>query len=844
MKVIDIIESRERCAEAGWHAYDFLLDEPVSESLIKNLRTFGSLTYLPMLKKPFFKVESHYYIIKGILEDSFFRMAVHRDYLEELDRVKDFLKGVFMDINGNTIKYKDEAQKWAQAFPLGNGHMGAMVYGGIQKERIDFSENTFFSGSRSEDNHQENSSTFFYKMRESIKRGDYQAAHQDANSYIGVRNNYGTNLPVGYLTIESAIDTSEKGDYQRSLDLNTGIAKSSYSSSTQTINRRAWVSHPARIFVYEIKTYMPLSGYISYNNHNDNGSVSYRANGFTIKTQALEDMHCDTKVGVSLWGQGHVISDGIITATDAGIHFKNATKIILYVAMGTDFSMNGILESDPAKDLAALLDAAISQSLDELRQQHIDDVNRLMGRCFLEIIEDNNVKNQIIPFLFQYGRYLLISASRATSILPAHLQGIWNDNVACRIGWTCDMHLDINTQMNYWPAYVTNLSETTTPLFSWIANSLVPSGRRTTKESYGLAGWVAELVSNAWGYTAPYWAVPISPCPTGGLWIVTHMWEHYLFTKDEQFLRELAFPIFEESVCFFSEYVFLDENGFYTCGPSISPENSFLVEGKSYQISNGCTYEILMIRELFGIYVKACEQLDLQNTMYQKVSQILPLLLPYSIDEDGSLKEWSHSYPEADRQHRHTSHLLGVFPFAQITKEQTPDLVIAAQKTLEKKLYPKENWEDTGWARSLMMLYEARFANGEAALVHIECMLSKLLEKNGMIIHPPTRGADAFDNVYELDGNTGLTSCIAEMLVQSHADYIELLPALPNKWTAGKVTGLRARGNIEIDVTWADKQLKKVRLYSNENTTIKIRYGSSIKEVTLVAGVVDLANFS
>jgi alpha-L-fucosidase 2 len=388
------------------------------------------------------------------------------------------------------------------------------------------------------------------------------------------------------------------------------------------------------------------------------------------------------------------------------------------------------------------------------------------------------------------------------------------------------MHLDINTQMNYWPSLVTGLSETDEPLFHWIKEDLSKAGTVTAKESYGLDGWVGELVSNAWGYAAPYWASPIAPCPTGGVWVMMQMWEYYLYCEDLEFLKEYAFPLMESAVKFFDAYLFLEKDSqYYTCGPSISPENSFIYKGSSYQISNGCTYEILMIRELFSIYIRACVILNKPSTNLQhNIHAKLERLMPYRIKPDGTIAEWNHNLDVADTQHRHTSHLLGLFPFAQITPEETPDLCEAAKKTLQQKLIPMENWEDTGWARSMLMLYEARLRDGEKAYQHIKSMLNNLLEPNDMIYHPPTRGAGAFDHVYELDGNTGLTSCIAEMLLQSHKGIIHLLPALPKEWETGRISGLKARGNITVEIAWEKGKMQYAKLVSKQDKKVTVAY--------------------
>lgn len=766
------------------------------------------------------------------------------------------------------IKREKPAMRWGEAFAVGNGQIGGMIYGGVECERIDLSENTFFSGNADEKNNQENAAEAFKKMREYACKEDFVAVHEEAKKFIGVRQNYGTNLPVGNLWIQTGFSKESVENYERTLNLETGVASSEWEvlsreegkekhiECTETMEKRckvhtrAFASHVHKLFCYEMKAEKEILqlevGFQSQRELECGEYVRYNSDSIYFECKAREQMHSDGTTGTFLVGKANLYCDGRPTVTETGVKFQNASRLCIYLMMETDFeeicdSALVLTEEDYLKKRPRLQCALNRRlvsfeevSIDKLQDEHEKDMKELYGRVSLEI-EGDGIASEI-PLMFQMGRYLLYSSSREDSALPTHLQGIWNDNVACRIGWTCDMHLDINTQMNYWPAEVTNLPETVQPLFSWIENCLAVKGRQTARESYGLKGWVAELVSNSWGFAAPYWASPIAPCPTGGVWILTHMWEHYLSKQDRVFLEKEAYPLIKEAVEFFVDYLFEDGNGCLTCGPSISPENTFTVAGseKGCQISNGCTYEILMIRELFTIFLKASEILKKETKLTKKVRQDVKRLLPYQITEDGKIAEWSHSLPAVDSQHRHTSHLLGVFPFAQITPENKK-YAEAAEKTIQAKLYPEENWEDTGWARSMLMLYEARLRHPEEAWKHICKMLEKLLEPNGFIIHPPTRGAAAFDNVYELDGNTGLTSCIAEMLMQSHNGVIRLLPCLPKEWKRGHVKGLIARGGVSVEIKWSGRKCE-AWLTAKKSGVYTVAKGRKKWQVELKAG--------
>ena len=338
-----------------------------------------------------------------------------------------------------------------------------------------------------------------------------------------------------------------------------------------------------------------------------------------------------------------------------------------------------------------------------------------------------------------------------------------------------------------------------------------------------------------------------------------------MFTGDMEFLKNHAFPVLMKAVEFFIDYIFEDpDTGYLTSGPSISPENAFSVNDQHHTASIGPTYEIVLIRELFNEFIAACttlgyfvreqtqstrpeewqqserEQLQSPDTgillLLQRVTAAVDRLQPFAIGSEGELKEWNHEFEAEDPQHRHTSHLLSLFPYSQITPDQTPELANAARKTLELRLTPPESWEDTGWARSMLMLYSARLWDGEAAYGHIQAMQRHLVNPNLMVKHPPTRGAPSFADVYELDGNTGLTSCVAEMLLQSHNGELHLLPALPKQWDSGQVKGLRARGGLEIDIAWTDGVMTEATIHTDREALYHIRYGNKKSSIHITAG--------
>lgn len=754
------------------------------------------------------------------------------------------------------MKFTQEkpASRFAEAYPVGNGQMGAVIYGSFPVEKITISENTFFSGSKSRENHQPGAAKAFREMREQLCRGDYEAAHQTAKGFQGVRRNYGTNLPVGDVMLtyrmqtENGIQDAEERaenpkDYRRCLDYGCGLAKTELILNGNKICTELFASHPDHVLVWHMESKAALDVSIQWKPYHGNGRMTESGTGFFYSAKAIETVHCDEPCGVTLYGRCEILSNGSSKWSEGAADILGAKEITLYFFCQTDY--NALMRKAPEFTFGDVLNirddlekkgrAIRKEDYASIKMRHIEDVRRLMSRVELTM---EGEEAEEAAGLFQYGRYLLLSSSREDSPLPAHLQGIWNDDVACRIGWSCDMHLDINTQMNYWPADVTGIPEVLPPVVRWM-KKLAESGQQTARESYGFSGWAAELVSNAWCYSAPYWATAISPYPTGGVWLLSNLWDHENYIEDDKFLKEILYPLTQEAVRFFADYVFETEDGKLSSGPSISAENSFVFRGKPYQICNGCTYEITVIRELFCRYLEYSDKLRPEDSLVKRVRECLPKLPDFRIMDDGTLAEWPHDFPAHDPQHRHTSHLIGLFPFAQITPEKTPELAAAAGVSIRRKLTPYEQWEDTGWARSLLVLYAARLHDGEAAWFHVKSMMKELLEPNGMIYHPPTRGTvfdDDFGHVYELDGNTGLTSGIAEMLLQSHGGVIRLLPALPKEWENGYVKGLRARGGIQTEIFWKKGKITKFSLLSPKARECTVRYEGVTEVLPLKAG--------
>lgn len=723
------------------------------------------------------------------------------------------------------ITYKEPAKKWSQGCLLGNGFMGEVIYGGISKETIDLSETTFFSGEKETSVYKENAAKYFKQMKQEAINQNHAKVKELTKQFMGKRGNYGTNLPVGQLKLYFEGQNAD-AEYERVLDLNQGICQ----IQDGTTKKEAFSSYLDQVFCYQILNASKegIHFRVKFKGNQEASQVFIQENRLCFTCKALETLHSDGTKGVELLGVVKVsAADGEVIYHKNYIEVKNTHKAVVYLAMDTTFALE---EDKKTLDFDLLYQRTNYKEQDyaSLKERHITDFEGCMSRQYICIDQDEKTS-----LMHQFGRYLLLSSSRKTSKLPAHLQGVWNDNVACKIGWSCDMHLDINTQMNYWISESGNLSECHTPIFEWMEHAVIPNGRKTAELCYGKRGWVAELVSNAWGYAAPYWIESLSPCPASGIWTTSDYMEHYRFTNQSDFLKNRIAPVLTGAVEFFSSYIFLNEEGYYVAGPSISPENAFVKEKETFYASIGCTFEVLMIRELFKDYMEMMEILQKESELLTFVKGVYPKLLPFKLDDEGRIKEWNHNEKAHDLQHRHTSHLLGLFPYHQINHKDTPTLIKAAQKTIEAKLTPYENWEDTGWARNLLILYSARLHDSKMAFYNVSELQRNLTNEALLVMHPPTRGAYSFADVYELDGNTGFAMAVIEMLIQCFEDEIELFPAIPKEWKSGKAKGIALRGGICVDLSWNLEKSITICIRANTDKTIRLRHKAVEKIIQL-----------
>lgn len=749
-------------------------------------------------------------------------------------------------VSPSTLWYRRPAKRWLEALPVGNGRLGAMVFGGVQRERIALNESTFWSGAPDLTHENPSGRGHLQEIRTLLFAGKFREATDLMQRHLlGRQGNYGTHLPVGDLLIEMEHPQEDVSGYVRELALDEASATVEYKMGRTRYRREVVASNPEGVIAVRLTADRP--GALSFRVRIKGAQESTRVTSEGTQTlrftaDARESKHSNGKSGVSLAGRIRAEAKGgtVSTRGDA-IEVTGATAATLWVAMATTFTEN---EPSPRCDQQIAKASAISYAT--LRRRHVQDHQALYRRVALELGTSSKVAlatderlarvrrgaedPELSALFFQYGRYLLIAGSRPDSPLPTNLQGIWNDNIACNMGWTCDFHLDINTQQNYWPAEVANLSECHEPLFRLI-DSLRAPGRRTANLVYGARGWVCHVFTNPWGFTAPGWSLGWGLHPTGGIWIATHLWERYLFTRDRAFLHQQAYPIMKEAAEFFLDYMVKHpKHGWLVTGPSTSPENSFRApNGGDYSESMGPTCDMVLVRELFTACIESSRMLNRDDELRARLEAARALLPPLRIGRHGQLMEWLEDFEEAAPNHRHTSHLIALHPAAQITPRSTPELARAARVTIDRRL-GQPNWEDVEWSRGNLINYHARLGDGEAAHHHL---LGLLRHDTELDLLTYSRGgiAGAQENVFCVDGNSAGTAGIAEMLLQSHGGEIELLPALPKAWPKGRVRGLRARGNVTVDFDWKDGKVVSFRLTSPDATAVPVRFNGVVRKL-------------
>ncbi len=729
--------------------------------------------------------------------------------------------------------YDKPATAWKEALPVGNGRLGAMVFGDVFLEKIQLNEDSIWYG-RPLNRINPESAENLPKIRELILEGKIRDAEKlSLYSLSGTPAFERIYQTMGYLEIRSEHSINEFSNYERELDLEDGIVRTSYQIKDTTFTREVFASYPDKIIAIHLKAVgsEKLNFHCHFNRRKFINHVWHEGMdtiGFDADTGDGGITYCGML-------RGNCLGEGSIKAIGEFLIVEEASEVILYLSAATTFRAK-----DPIVESRNELNEVCKRSWEEVRTRHNLDYTNLYHRVSMNLgdkrkrclptdvrLEDLKQKedNDLLALYFQYGRYLMISSSRPGS-LPANLQGIWNERMDPP--WDSKYTININTQMNYWPVETTNLSECHLPLFD-LLRRMVKNGSHTAKEMYGCRGFVAHHNTDLYADTAPQdQYIPASYWVMGGAWLSLHIWEHYLYSEDREFL-ESNYDILKEAVLFFHDFLIENEDGNKITCPSVSPENTYIMEnGQRGCMCAGPSMDSQILYELFHAFLSASDLLG-EKDLVEETKELLSKLPKPQIGKYGQLMEWTKDYEEVDPGHRHISHLFAIYPGSMITKEETPELYQAAEKTLLRRL--ENGGGHTGWSRAWIILLWSRFLNGEKAYENILELLKRSTFPNLFDNHPGKP-----DPVFQIDGNFGATQGMIEMLVQSHNGRIHLLPALPKAWNEGSVKGIKLRGNIELEMSWRDGTLEKAILTPNREGIVKLMYNGHEEMVELSVG--------
>ena len=746
--------------------------------------------------------------------------------------------------------YAQPAKVWMESLPIGNGRLGAMTYGGIEEEKLALNESTMWSGQYNENQNKPFGREKMNQLRKLFFEGKLSEGNRIAGDNLhGNQTSFGTHLPIGDLKMQFIYPEGKVTDYRRSLSLDEAVSSVSFNSGGVNYKREYFATNSDNVLVLRLTADKQKS--ITMNMGLDlmrQADLSVENNQLVFTGKVDFPLHGPG--GVCFEGRIAVLADnGEVKMEQSGVSIKEADAVTLIVDVRTDY------KSPDYKTLCADgVEKAAAKSYDELKQAHIKDYNTLYNRVSIHFGQDANramptdvrwkqvkegkTDTGLDALFFQYGRYLTIASSRENSPLPIALQGFFNDNKACNMGWTNDYHLDINTEQNYWAANVGNLAECNAPLFTYIKD-LAHHGAKTAEVVYGCKGWTAHTTANVWGYTPASSTIIWGLFPMAGSWIASHLWTQYEFTQDKQYLAETAYPLLKGNAQFILDFLAKDpKSGYLMTGPSISPENWFRTAGGEEMVASmmpACDRELAY--EILSNCVRASEILDTDREFADSLRTAIAQLPPIQLRANGAIREWFEDFEEAHPNHRHTSHLLALYPFSQITLEKTPELAEAARKTIENRL-SAENWEDTEWSRANMICMYARLKDAQEAYKSVQLLQGKLSRENLMTVSPGGI-AGAEGDIYSFDGNPAGTAGMAEM---NHESYVEFLPCLPVEWKDGSFKGLCLKGGAEATAEWTNAVINKASLKATADQVLKVKIPQGKKYRVLLNGKEAIAN--